>query len=44
MGKGYRYADELKQEVVNQVTAHGYAVVDIATRLGISDQTLLYWV
>ena len=44
MGKGYRYADEFKQEAVHQVTVHGYAVVDVATRLGISDKTLYYWI
>ena len=32
MSKGYRYSDEFKQEAVNQVTIHGYAVVDVATR------------
>lgn len=40
MNKGYRYSDEFKQEAVNKVTAHSYAVVDVATRLGISDKTL----
>ena len=30
MSKGYRYSDEFKQEAVNQVTIHGYAVVDVA--------------
>jgi len=44
MSKGYRYSDEFKQETVNQVTVHGYAVVDVATRLGISDKTLYSWI
>jgi len=44
MSKGYRYSDEFKQEAVNQVTVHGYAVVDVATRLGISDKTLYNWI
>ena len=29
MSKGCRYSDEFKQEAVNQVTVHGYAVVDV---------------
>ena len=44
MSKGYRYSDEFKQEAVNQVTVHGYAVVDVATRLSISDKTLYNWI
>ena len=44
MSKGYRYSDEFKQEAANQVTVHGYAVVDVATRLGISDKTLYKWI
>lgn len=44
MSKGYRYSNEFKQEAVNQVTGHGYAVVDVATRLGISDKTLYNWI
>lgn len=43
MSKGYRYSNEFKQEAINQVTVHGYAVVDVATRLGISDKTLYNW-
>ncbi|MFT0212911.1 transposase [Pseudomonas sp. F1_0610] len=44
MSKGYRYSDEFKQEAVNQVPLHGYAVVDVAKRLGISDKTLYNWI
>ncbi len=40
MGKGIRYSDEFKQEVVNQVAVHGYSVNDVAERLGISTETL----
>ncbi len=39
MGKGIRYSDEFKQEAVNQVAIHGYAVNDVAERLGISSKT-----
>ena len=41
MIKGYRYLNEFKQEAVNQITVYSYAVVDVATRLGISDK--VYW-
>ncbi|HKM26097.1 MAG TPA: transposase [Thiopseudomonas sp.] len=44
MNKGYRYSDEFKQEAVNQVTVHDYAVVDVATHLGTSDKTLYNWI
>ena len=44
MSKGYRYSDEFKQVAVNQVTVHGYVVVDVASRLGISDKTLYNWI
>ncbi len=40
ISKGYRYSNAFKQEAINQVTVYGYAVVDVATRLGISDKTL----
>lgn len=43
MGKGIRYSDEFKQEVVNQVAVHGYSVNDVAERLGISTKTLYGW-
>jgi transposase len=43
MGKGIRYSDEFKQEAVNQVAIHGYAVNDVAERLGISSKTLYSW-
>lgn len=44
MKKGYRYSDEFKQEAVNQVTVHGYAIAEVSNRLGISDKTLYNWV
>ncbi|WP_312845500.1 transposase [Vibrio cholerae] len=44
MAKGSRYTDEFKQEAVNQVVQHGYAVNDVAARLGISCKTLYNWV
>ncbi len=43
MGKGIRYTEEFKQEAVNQVAVHGYAVNDVAERLGISTKTLYAW-
>lgn len=43
MGKGIRYSDEFKQEAVNQVALHGYRVIDVAKRLGISTKTLYDW-
>jgi len=36
MTRGIRYTDEFKQEAVNQVVAHGYSVLDVSKRLGIS--------
>ncbi|WP_417763100.1 transposase [Shewanella sp.] len=44
MGKGIRYSTEFKQEAVNQITVHGYAVADVAQRLGISTKALYNWV
>ena len=43
MAKGIRYSDEFKQEAVNQVVIHGYSVVDVAARLGISTKSLYDW-
>jgi transposase len=43
MGKGIRYSDEFKQEAVNQVVLHGYSVLDVSERLGISNKSLYYW-
>ena len=40
MGKGTRYTDEFKQEAVNQVVIHGYSVLDISKRLGITNKSL----
>lgn len=40
MSKSYRYSVEFKQEAVNQVSVNGYAVIEVATRLGVSDRTL----
>ena len=44
MGKGIRYSDEFKQEAVNQVVVHGYSVMDVSERLGISNKSLYYWI
>ena len=43
MGKGIRYTDKFKQVAVSQVAVHGYAVNDVAERLGISTKTLYAW-
>ncbi|MFT6155496.1 MAG: transposase [Neolewinella sp.] len=43
MGKGIRYTDEFKQEAVNQVVVHGYSVLDVSQRLGISNKNLYDW-
>ena len=44
MAKGIRYSDEFKQEAVNQVVIHGYSVLDVAARLGISTKSLYDWI
>ncbi len=44
MGKGIRYSDEFKQEAVNQVIVHGYAVHDVSQRLGLSTKSLYVWI
>ncbi len=43
MAKG-RFADEFKEEAVKQVVERGYAVADVAKRLGVSVQSLYKWV
>jgi transposase len=42
MTKG-RFADEFKEEAVKQVIDRGYAVGDVAKRLGVSVQSLYKW-
>ena len=39
-----RFADEFKEEAVKQVIERGYAIGDVAKRLGISVQSLYKWV
>ena len=39
-----KFADEFKEEAVKQVIERGYAVGDVAKRLGISVQSLYKWV
>ena len=43
MGTGIRYTNEFKQEVVNQVSVHGYDVAEVAKRLGVSTKSLYKW-
>ncbi len=44
MSRGIRYTDEFKQEAVNQVALHGYSVLDVSKRLGISNKSLYDWI
>lgn len=44
MGKGIRYTDEFKQEAVNQVVVHGYPVLEVSKRLGITNKSLYAWI
>ena len=44
MAKGIRYSDEFKQEAVNQVVIHGYSVLEVAERLGVSNKSLYDWI
>ena len=39
-----KYTSEFKEEAVRQVIDKGHPVVDVAKRLGISDQLLYKWV
>jgi transposase len=43
MGKGIRFTDEFKQDAVAQVVGRGYAVREVAERLGISTKSLYTW-
>ena len=38
-----KYTPEFKAEAVRQVLERGYTVVEVATRLGISNQSLYQW-
>ena len=43
MSKGKRYTEEFKTEAVRQVVERGYAVDEVAGRLGISIKSLYKW-
>ena len=43
MNKGIRFTDEFKQDAVAQVVERGYAVIEVAERLGISTKSLYTW-
>jgi len=43
MAKGIRYANEFKQEAVNQTTKHSYDVAEVSTRLGVRIKSLYKW-
>jgi len=40
MSKGIRFTDEFKRDAVAQVVERGYAVSEVAERLGISTKSL----
>ena len=39
-----KYPQEFKDEAVRQVIDNGYAIKDVANRLGITDKSLYNWV
>ncbi len=41
---GQRYTPEFKDEAVRQVVDRGYAVAEVAARLGVSSHSLYQWV
>lgn len=41
--KGKRYTEEFKSEALKQVTERGYAVSEVAQRLGIASKTIYTW-
>jgi len=43
MAKGIRFTDEFKQDAVAQIVERGYAVSEVAERLGHSTKTLYTW-
>ena len=43
MSKRVRFTDEFKRDAVAQVVERGYAVSDVAERLGISTKSLYTW-
>jgi len=43
IGKGIRFTDEFKQDAVAQVVERGYAVSEVAERLGICTKSLYTW-
>ena len=44
MGTGIRYTDQFKQEAVNQMVVHGYSVLEVSQRLGVSTKSLYDWI
>ena len=44
MGRGIRYTEEFKQEAVNQVVVHGYPVMEVSQRLGVTNKSLYDWI
>jgi len=43
MSKGIRFTDEFQQDAVAQIVERGYAVGEVAERLGISTKSLYTW-
>ena len=43
MNKGIRFTDEFKRDAAAQIVERGYAVSEVAERLGISTKSLYTW-
>ena len=43
MAKGIRFTDEFKQDAVAQIVERGYAVSEVAERLGVTTKSLYGW-
>jgi transposase len=43
MNKGIRFTDEFKRDAMAQIVERGYAVSEVAERLGISTKSLYTW-
>ena len=43
MPKGIRHTEEFKRDAVSQVIDRGYAVIEVAERLGVSTKSLYKW-
>ena len=41
--KRKRYTEEFKSEAIKQVIERGYSVMEVSSRLGISDKSMYHW-